>query len=330
MVMIMVIDAAGLHDIDCRPMAADKTRPEESTEIAANPLISAAKSALQAELAKDPAPGLYLVSTPIGNLADISLRALATLARADTIYCEDTRHSRKLFAHFGIPAELNAYHEHNAAKARPRIVARVRAGHAVALIADAGTPLVSDPGHKLVRSLRDENLPVFAVPGASAALTALTSSGLPTDRFFFEGFLPPKQAARRKRLQAVADIPATLIFYEAPSRVRDMLDDLREVLGDREGAIAKELTKLHEGLVRGSLAELAETGMDALGAKGEFVVLAGPPKPSRVGDADIAARLETALGKLSFRDAVQETTDILGVSRKRVYQLALALKEKGR
>ncbi len=284
-------------------------------------------------MAKSLREGLYLVSTPIGNLADISLRALATLARADLIFCEDTRHSRKLLGHYGISGELHAYHEHNAAKERPRIIARIRAGQSVALISDAGTPLISDPGHKLVREVREGGFNVYAIPGASALLAALTSSGLPTDRFFFEGFLPPKTTARRKRLEELRGIPATLVFYEAPQRVQAMLLDASEVLGDREGAIAKELTKLHESVMRGSFKELAAGVADELGEKGEFVVLAGPAAPSEVTDAEIVSRLESALGEATFRDGVQDVTDMLGVPRKRVYQLALALKDvngKGR
>ena len=184
-------------------MTADDTESGKTDGKAGNRLISAVTSTLSAELAKPLGAGLYLVSTPIGNLGDISLRALATLARADMIFCEDTRHSRKLLSHFGVSTETQAYHEHNADKERPRIVARIRAGHSVALIADAGTPLVSDPGNKLVRALREEGLSVFAVPGASAVLAALTSSGLPTDSFHFEGFLPPKSGARRKRLETL-------------------------------------------------------------------------------------------------------------------------------
>jgi 16S rRNA (cytidine1402-2'-O)-methyltransferase len=305
-------------------MSDDDPKP---TVVAPNPALVSATSALEGELSKPLGPGLYLVSTPIGNLADISLRALSVLVRADLVYCEDTRHSRKLLGHYGIAGELHAYHEHNAARERPRIIARVRAGQAVALISDAGTPLISDPGHKLVREMREEGLHVEAIPGASAVLSALTSSGLPTDRFFFEGFLPPKTTARRKRLELLSDIPATLVFYEAPQRLQAMLTDVSEVLKGREGAVAKELTKLHEGFARGTLGELAAGAIDALGEKGEFVVLAGPPSPTEVNDEDIAGRLELALKGATFRDAVQEVTDMLGVPRKRVYQLALAIKE---
>jgi 16S rRNA (cytidine1402-2'-O)-methyltransferase len=295
---------------------------------APNLALSRAASALEVELAKPLRDGLYLVSTPIGNLADISLRALSTLTRADLIFCEDTRHSRKLLSHYGISGELHAYHEHNASRERPRIIARLRAGQSIALISDAGTPLISDPGHKLVREVREAGLAVHAIPGASALLAALTISGLPTDRFFFEGFLPPKTTARRKRLEELRDIPATLVFYEAPQRVQAMLLDVSEVLGRREGAIAKELTKLHENVMRGSFAELAAEAADKLGEKGEFVVLAGPAPPSEVSDDDIVSRLEIALGESTFRDGVQNVTDMLGVPRKRVYQLALALKDQ--
>ena len=290
-------------------------------------VISRAAGALEDELAKPLAPGLYLVSTPIGNLADLSLRALATLARVDLICCEDTRHSRKLFSHFGIASQLHAYHEHNAAKERPRILARIVAGQSVALISDAGTPLISDPGHKLARVVLEAGFPVIAIPGASAPLAALTSSGLPTDRFFFEGFLPPKREARRKRLEALCDIPATLLFFEAPSRLQAMLEDARDILGNREGALAKELTKLHEAVWRGSFEELALRAGDDAVLKGEFVVLAGPPPPVQVPDADIQARLEVALRDASLRDGVQDVAAMLDVPRKRVYKIALGLKD---
>jgi 16S rRNA (cytidine1402-2'-O)-methyltransferase len=292
------------------------------------PVISRAARALEEELGKPLGAGLYLVSTPIGNLVDISLRALGVLTRADLIFCEDTRHSRKLLGHFGLTGELQAYHEHNAARTRPRILARIRDGQSVALISDAGTPLISDPGHKLVRDVQDAGYSVEAIPGASAVLTALTSSGLPTDRFFFEGFLPPKREARRKRLEALRDIPCTLVFYESPQRLADMLRDASEVLGVREAAVAKELTKLHENVLRANLAELADEAPLKMGSKGEFVVLAGPPAPSHIGDDDIRARLKGAFREASFRDGVQDVSDMLNVSRKRVYKIALELKSE--
>lgn len=269
-------------------------------------------------------PALYIVSTPIGNLADMSLRALSVLAGADLVFCEDTRHTQKLLSHFGIRAELQAYHDHNAARERPRILARLKAGFSVALVADAGTPLISDPGYKLVREALDQGLAVTSVPGPTAAIAALTSAGLPTDQFCFEGFLPPKQGARRKRLQALADTPATLVFYEAPSRVEAALRDMADILGAREGAVVKELTKLHETLVRGPLATLAERVRDQTVAKGEFVVLAGPRAAAEVTDQAIDAALADAMDGQSLRDAARDVAGALGVPRGRVYALALA------
>ena len=215
----------------------------------------------QAEIARlltEPlAPGLYLVATPIGNLADITLRALSVLARADVVYCEDTRHSLTLTAHFGITTHLSPYHEHNAVRERPKILAALAGGRRVALISDAGTPLISDPGYKLVRDAIDAGHRVESLPGPSAALTALTSSGLPTDAFFFAGFLPARSAARRTRAEELKAVPSTLVFFEAPSRVAESLADLAAVLGPRPAAIARELTKRFETITRGTLTELA-------------------------------------------------------------------------
>ena len=275
-------------------------------------------------------PGLYLVATPIGNLADISLRALAVLARADLIAAEDTRHSRKLLSHFGIRAELAPYHEHNAAKERPRLLARIRAGFSVALISDAGTPLISDPGYKLVREALEAGLQVTSVPGPSAVLAALTSAGLPTDTFLFAGFLPPKGGQRRKRLEGLKPVPATLIFYETASRLAATLADMAQIFGAREAAIAKELTKLHESVARGTPAELA-AAFDLTELKGEFVVLVGPPNADEglIGDDAIVASLKQALEQESFRDAVRSVADKFKLKRARVYELGLALERKG-
>jgi len=275
-------------------------------------------------------PGLYLVATPIGNLADISLRALAVLARADLIAAEDTRHSRKLLTHFSIRSELTPYHEHNAAKERPKLLARIRAGAAVALISDAGTPLVSDPGYKLVREALDDGLLVTSIPGASAVMAALTSAGLPTDTFLFGGFLPVKSGARRKRLEELKRTPATLLLFETGSRLTKSLTDMAEVLGSREAALAKELTKLHETVTRGTLDALAtEIGEAAL--KGEFVVVIAPPAATdaEASDEAVAAALEEALSEMSFRDAVREVAERFGLKRSRVYELGLALDRKG-
>jgi 16S rRNA (cytidine1402-2'-O)-methyltransferase len=281
-------------------------------------------------LARPLAPGLYLVATPIGNLGDISLRALAVLARADLIAAEDTRHSKKLLTHYGIAAKLTPYHEHNAAKERPRLLARLRAGESVALISDAGTPLVSDPGYKLVREALDEGLAVTSIPGPSATLAALTSAGLPTDAFLFAGFLPPKQGARRARLAELAAVPATLIFFETAPRLAKSLADMAEVLGAREGAVARELTKLHETVTRGTLVELAAEFAQSDQLKGELVVLVAPPSANATEATDdkIVAALREALETESLRDAVRSVTEKLNASRARVYELGLKLSGK--
>jgi 16S rRNA (cytidine1402-2'-O)-methyltransferase len=291
--------------------------------------VTRAGEALAELMARPLAPGLYLVATPIGNLGDISLRALSVLARAQLIAAEDTRHSKKLLSHFGIHGELTPYHEHNAERERPRLLARVRAGQAVALISDAGTPLVSDPGYKLVRAALDEGLMVTSIPGPSAALAALTNSGLPTDTFLFAGFLPPKSGPRRTRLEALRQAPATLILFETAPRLAKSLADVAAVLGPREAVIARELTKLHETVMRGKLDALAEA-MTAEPPKGEVVVVVAPPtaEETDISDARIVADLEAALETQSFRDAVRGVTEALNVKRARVYELGLILTRK--
>lgn len=302
---------------------------KQDDQDASRRLLARVESVLADEMERTLAPGLYLVATPIGNLADISLRALAVLARADLIAAEDTRHSRKLLSHFGMRGELTPYHEHNAAKERPRLIARIRAGFSVALISDAGTPLISDPGYKLVREALHAGLQVTSVPGPSAALAALTSAGLPTDTFLFAGFLPPKGGQRRKRLQELKPVPATLIFYETAARLAAALTDMGEVFGGREAALAKELTKLHETIARGAPAELAEA-IGAAELKGEFVVLVGPPRADEglVDDEAIVASLKLALKHESFRDAVRSVAEKFDLKRSRVYELGLALERK--
>lgn len=273
------------------------------------------------------APGLYLVSTPIGNLDDVSLRALAILARASLIAAEDTRHSKKLLSHFGLRTELTPYHEHNAERERPKLLQHIRAGSAVALISDAGTPLISDPGYKLVREALDEGLTVTSIPGPSAALAALTSAGLPTDTFLFVGFLPPKAGPRRARLVALKDVPATLVLFEAPQRLARSLADMAEVLGPREAVIARELTKLHETVMRGTLDRLSEAIETP---KGEIVVVVAPPAAvgTDITDARIVEALQVAFQTRSFRDAVREVAEALQVKRSRVYELGLGLTDK--
>jgi 16S rRNA (cytidine1402-2'-O)-methyltransferase len=269
--------------------------------------------------------GLYLVATPIGNLADITLRALATLARADVLYCEDTRHSATLLAHYGIGRAARSYHEHNAERERPRVLAELDAGRSVALISDAGTPLVSDPGYKLVREALAAGHRVVSLPGASAALAALTSVGLATDTFLFAGFLPARQGARRARLAQLREVPATLVLFEAPSRLADSLGDIAAVLGSRDAAVARELSKLHEEVRRGTPAELQRWAAEA-SPKGEMVVLVGPPLPQAVTDEAIAAKLTPMLPVMSLSDAARAVAEDLGVSKGRAYDIGIALK----
>ena len=275
------------------------------------------------------APGLYLVATPIGNLGDITLRALELLAAADVIACEDTRVTRKLIDRYGIGTPLTPYHEHNAAEARPKLLSRLADGQAVALVSDAGTPLISDPGYKLVRAARDSGFAVTAIPGASAVLTGLSVAGLPTDRFFFEGFLPPKQTARQKRAAALANIPATLVFFESGSRIAAMLDDLAAALGSREAAICRELTKLHEEVRRGDLASLAQDYAGDAETRGEFVVVVAPPAESPEQAGDLDDLLRRAFTRVSVKDAVAEVAQVTGRPRREVYQRALGLAKTG-
>ncbi|NTU76559.1 MAG: 16S rRNA (cytidine(1402)-2'-O)-methyltransferase [Alphaproteobacteria bacterium] len=220
------------------------------------------------------APGLYIVATPIGNLGDITLRALWTLREADVVICEDTRVTGGLLHRYGLKKPLLSYHDHNAEERQPEILARLAQGQKVALVSDAGTPLISDPGYKMVQACRAAAFSVVAVPGASAALTALTVAGLPTDKFLFVGFLPPKQTARRKALEDFNAVSATLVFYEAPARLGAMLADLRDILGaERPAAVARELTKLFEEVKTQSLTELAAAYAEEKETKGEIVGL---------------------------------------------------------
>jgi 16S rRNA (cytidine1402-2'-O)-methyltransferase len=273
------------------------------------------------------APGLYLVATPIGNLRDVSLRSLEILAAADVIACEDTRVTRKLLSHYGIGTPLTPYHDHNAATARPKLMARLAEGARIALVSDAGTPLVSDPGYRLVRAVQAAGHPVTAAPGASSVLAALSLAGLPTDRFFFEGFLPAKESARRTRLAALARIPATLVLFETGPRLAAALADLAAGLGEREAAICRELTKLHEEVRRGSLTELARVYRDLPAPRGEIVIVAAPPSEQPpVGADEVDALLRHALERLSVKDAVDEVAGVSGQPRRDVYRRALALK----
>ncbi len=270
--------------------------------------------------------GLHLVATPIGNLRDITLRALEVLAAADLIACEDTRVSRKLLDHYGIKTPLTPYHEHNAADARPKLLARLASGEAVALISDAGTPLISDPGYKFAREARDAGHAVTALPGASASLAALASSGLPTDRFMFEGFLPAKQGQRKTRIAELVHIPATLILFESGPRLAAALADLAEGLGPREAAICRELTKLHEEVRRGDLAALAQAYAEGAETRGEIVIVIAPPGEEKALDEnEVDALLRGALDRGSVKDAVSEVASATGRPRREIYRRALAL-----
>jgi 16S rRNA (cytidine1402-2'-O)-methyltransferase len=271
------------------------------------------------------APGLHIVATPIGNLRDTTLRALEVLAAADVIACEDTRVTRKLIDHYGITTPLTPYHDHNAAEARPKLIARLAAGDAVALVSDAGTPLVSDPGFKLVRAVHDAGHTVTAVPGASAALAALAIAGLPTDRFFFEGFLPAKPGQRQARIAELARIPATLLLFETGPRLAGALADLAQGLGPREAAVCRELTKLHEEVRRDDLAALAAHYEGAGEPRGEIVLVIAPPAAETADDADVDALLRQALTRVSVKEAVAEVAAVTGRPRREVYQRALDL-----
>lgn len=272
------------------------------------------------------APGLHIVATPIGNLKDITFRALGTLAAADAVLAEDTRVTKVLLAHYGITTPLIGYHEHNAEQMRPKVLARLHAGEALALVSDAGTPLVSDPGYRLVEDALANGIKVTSNPGPSAVLTALVVAGLPTDRFFFEGFLPPKSGARRARLAALADIPATLVFFESPRRVADMLADAAAVLGERKAAVARELTKLYEEVRRDSLPQLAQSYAGET-PRGEIVVLIGPPMEGAkaLAEADLEARITAALARHSVKDAAAIISAETGIPKREVYARALQL-----
>jgi 16S rRNA (cytidine1402-2'-O)-methyltransferase len=273
---------------------------------------------------------LYLVATPIGNLRDVSLRALDTLARADAIACEDTRVTAKLLARHGIAKPLIAYHDHNAERVRPLLLARLGQGEAIALVSDAGSPLVSDPGFKLVREAVARGLAVTTVPGPSAAVAALQLSGLPADRFFFAGFLPPKTAARRKTLLELKAVPGTLIFFETAPRLARALADMAEVLGPRPAAVARELTKMFEEVRRDALPALARHYAEAGPPKGEIaIVVARASESSRASnDMDVDRALEDSLARLSPSAAAAEAARLTGVSRRELYRRALELKKR--
>jgi 16S rRNA (cytidine1402-2'-O)-methyltransferase len=274
------------------------------------------------------APGLHLVATPIGNLGDITLRALETLAGVDIIACEDTRITRRLTERYAISALLKPYHEHNAALARPKILERLAQGASIALVSDAGTPLISDPGFKLVREACAAGFQVTALPGPSSVLTALAVAALPTDRFFFEGFLPPKQTARRARLTELARIDATLVMFDSGNRVQDTLADLAGIMGNRDAAICREMTKLHEEIKRGPVSQLA-LAADTLETRGEFVLVIGPPAGTATMAADeLDELLLNSLRHDSVKDAVAHAVELSGRPRREIYARALELSKR--
>jgi 16S rRNA (cytidine1402-2'-O)-methyltransferase len=306
------------------PANSSPAKPPPAKQPAASPVFHIAASAFEAPR---PAPGLYLVATPIGNLADVTLRALATLAGVDYVLCEDTRVTAKLFDRYRISTTLKPYHDHNAAKVRPGILDDLSKGAAIALVSDAGTPLISDPGWKLVRDARSAGINVTVVPGASAALAAMTMSGLPTDRFMFCGFLPPKSAARRAALQRLVAIPATLVFYESAPRIAATLADVAAVLGERSTVIAREITKLHEEVLSGTPGELAAAIAARGRLKGELTLLVAPPDDgARLDDpAEIDAALRAELAGTPASQAAAAVARRYGLPRQEVYRRAIVL-----
>ena len=273
-------------------------------------------------------PGLYVTATPIGNARDITLRAIDVLSNCDAIVAEDTRVTAKLLAILQVEKPLLTYNDHNAARERPKLLARLEAGQRLALVSDAGTPLISDPGFKLVRDAQASGISVHVIPGASATLVALASSGLPTDKFFFAGFLPSRQGERRNLLESLKAIPATLVFFDSPQRLADSLTDMLAVLGPRPAAIARELTKLHEEVKREKLDSLADFYRRADMPKGEITVVVGPPTETEPDMARVDALLEQALAYMPVRAASDLVSEAVGASRRDVYTAALRVKSR--
>ena len=309
-----------------RAKAVPTNRTEDSHPEGAEPTDRSFAIGAHVLTAPKAAAGLYLVATPIGNLGDITLRALETLAGVDIIACEDTRITRRLTERYGITAVLKQYHEHNAALARPKILEKLAQGASIALVSDAGTPLISDPGFKLVREVCAAGHPVIALPGPSSVLTALAVAALPTDRFFFEGFLPSKETARRARLTELSRIDATLVMFESGNRVQDTLADLAQIMAGRDGAICRELTKLHEEVKRAPVGVLARDA-DALETRGEFVLVIGPPAAGSqtMSEHDLDDLLRASLQRDSVKDAVAHAVELSGRPRREIYARALEL-----
>lgn len=296
-------------------------RSAAQTHVRAEPIAQYEQSKLE--------PGLYITATPIGNLRDITLRALDALMACDSIICEDTRVTRKLLTAFGIVKPLKTYHDHNAAKMRPRILQSLSRGASICLVSDAGMPLISDPGYQLVRAAVGEGLKVTVLPGASASLAALALSGLPSDKFLFAGFLPAKAGPRRRQLQALRAVPGSLVFFEAASRLGSTLNEMHQVLGPRGAALAREITKKFEDVRRGSLQELAAYYAAHPPPKGEMVIVIGPPSKENDRALDPQAELRRALHYSSTKAAVAEVAALTGLPRKKIYDLALSLQAAG-
>jgi 16S rRNA (cytidine1402-2'-O)-methyltransferase len=278
-----------------------------------------------------PTGTLYIVATPIGNLEDITLRALRILKEADTIAAEDTRHTQKLLSKFDIHTPLTSYHDHNKEEKAPVLVSRLLEGKSIALVSDAGTPGISDPGYFLINLAIDQKVPVVPLPGATAAIAALSVSGLPTDRFVFEGFLPSKHTARLKRLEELVKDDRTLIFYEAPHRISQTLEDMREVLGDRKAVLTRELTKVHEQVIRGTLSEVKKQ-LEAGSMKGEFTIIveatASGADRVNISPEEYLKNLILHRG-LPKKEAIAVAAHDLGVPKKEIYKIGLTIKEEG-
>tara|TARA_R100001143_G_C3356199_1_gene132475 strand:+ start:700 stop:1704 length:1005 start_codon:yes stop_codon:yes gene_type:complete len=323
-----------------RPGTMPNSRPDSATDdVSENPLSPPDSSFRTQGNARDGSSkpderllplssGLYLVATPIGNLGDITFRALDILKRADIILCEDTRTSGKLLSRYGVKTKRIAYHEHNAAKMRPEIMDRLGKGQALALISDAGTPLINDPGYKLVRDCKAEGFNVTAAPGASSPIVALILSGLPSDHFFYAGFLPPKTSARKKELARFSRIPGSLIFLESPKRLASSLADMAEMLGEtREAAVTRELTKMFEEVRTGTLGNLAAHYAAEGAPKGEIVVIVGPQseRDAEPDADDIDARLVELLKTLRTKEAAEQVAKETSLKKRDLYNRALEL-----
>ena len=272
--------------------------------------------------------GLYLVATPIGNLGDVSLRALETLNSVDQIACEDTRVTKKLLKSFAIDTRLTSYHEYNAKRNRPKLIAKMLNGSALALVSDAGTPTICDPGYKLVRECIANNILITFLPGASASLSGLVLSGLPTDRFYFHGYLAPKQKKRKQELYDLNTIPTTIVIYETSERLMGALEDVLAVLGNREIALARELTKLYEEIKRGRVKEILKELYTNQKLKGEYVIVLGPKAAEVVvSDKELSKILLNRMEDMSLKDAVLEVASLTMRSRQEIYKIALAVKK---